>query len=112
MLGLSEIYYAAEEQAVGYRVGSTQITISQHPAARPADGWSTQLGWEGGTTAETSWGFHLEPEPFRDAVGRLRDCGAAVWQADPAWVGYWSFPVRDPMGNTVEISASDVSAWA
>lgn len=29
----------------------------------------------------------------------------------PEWVGYWSFPVQDPMGNTVEISTPDRAAW-
>lgn len=24
---------------------------------------------------------------------------------------YWSFPVRDPMGNTVELSTTDRNAW-
>lgn len=111
VLGLNEIYFSDKEQSVGYQVGSVQITISQHAGAGHAEGWSSQLGWVGGTSSHPSWGFHLESEPFREAVERSRRRRAEVYRAEPLWIGYWSFPVKDPMGNTVEISSTDPAAW-
>jgi len=111
VLGLNEIYFSDEEQSVGYQVGSVQITIGQHSEARHVERWSSQLGWQGGTASDPSWGFHLEVEPFRDAVERSRRQRSEVYRAEPEWVGYWSFPVKDPMGNTVEISSTDPGAW-
>lgn len=35
-----------------------------------------------------------------------------TWSSEPVWVGYWSFPVLDPMGNTVEVSAVSRQAWS
>ncbi len=111
VLRLKEIYFSEEEQSVGYQVGSVQITIGQHSQARHIERWSNQLGWQCGTSSDPSWGFDLEREPFRDAVDRSRHQASKTYHAEPKWVGYWSFPVKDPMGNTVEISSTDPDAW-
>jgi len=49
-------------------------------------------------------GLALEPEQFADAVARLQRAGVESLTPEPVWVGYWSFVVRDPDGQTVEIS--------
>ena len=38
-------------------------------------------------------------------VELLKKSGAPTWSAKPMWQqdNYWCFPVRDPMGNTVEV---------
>ena len=41
---------------------------------------------------------------FYAAVMRLQDGAVASFHSVPQWVGYWSFPVLDPMENTVELS--------
>lgn len=111
LVGLTEIYFSAEEESVGYQVGSLQLTIGRHEQARELTGWASQLGWSGGTSANPSWGFHLEAEEFRRAVARLTEDGVDARNQEPDWVGCWSFPVRDPMGNTVEVTTTDQGAW-
>lgn len=111
LIGLEEI--AASEDVVGYMVGELQITIAQHDDAGGTTGpWASQLGWRGGTTASASWGFEVADDAFVGVVSRLQSASSRCWADEPAWVGYWSYPVTDPMGNTVEISASSNDAWA
>ena len=76
-----------------------------------SEGWSKQLGWEGGSTSNPSIGFELAAPAFRLAVAAARQAGVEAFHPEPTWVGYWSFPVRDPMGNTVEISTPEREAW-
>ncbi len=113
VLGLEEIAYSAEEGegTVGYRVGALQITISTHAAAVPVDGWARQLGWEGGSSPTPSWGVELPPDEFRRAVVAAKAADVEALHPEPVWVGYWSFPMRDPMGYTVEISTPERDAW-
>lgn len=111
VLGLSEIYFSADEESVGYQAGSMQLTIGEHDHARLGVDWARQLGWSEGISAEPSWGFQLEADQFHAAVERMRADGVNARFEEPKWVGYWSFPVMDPMGNTVEVSATARGAW-
>ncbi len=111
VLGLSEIYFSAEERAVGYLVGELQIAISTHPSPIHVEGWTQQPGWEAGSSAAPSWGFECPPHDFGRAVEAARSAGVETRHTEPVWVRYWSFPVIDPMGNTVEISTADRDAW-
>jgi len=111
VLGLPEIYFSADEGSVGYQAGSLQLTIGHHDHAQLRTDWARQLGWSEGTSAEPSWGFHLEADQFHEAVERTRAGGVKARFEEPRWVGYRSFPVMDPMGNTVEVSATDRDAW-
>ncbi len=111
VLGLTEIYSSADEGTVGYRVGDLQITITRHGRTVPAEGWAKQMGWDGGSSAAPSWGIEYGSSEFRCVVERARAAGVEAFHSDPAWVGYWSFPVKDPMGHTVEISAPSRDAW-
>lgn len=88
-----------------------QITFSEHAGVVPVREWSTQLGWEGGLVAEPSWGFEFGLNDFRRVVEAALAEGVASRFPEPRWVGYWSFPIRDPMGNTVEITAVENEAW-
>ena len=111
VLGLTEIYFSAVEGTIGYHVGALQITVATHADAAHVDGWAKQLGWEGGSTPMPSWGVEYAPSGFRRAVEAARDGGVEALHPEPLWVGYWSFPVRDPMGYTVEISTPEREAW-
>ena len=51
-----------------------------------------------------SWSVTLTEETFPPAVSRLLAAGVASFGTEPVWRGYWSFPVHDPMGNTVEVT--------
>ncbi len=110
-LGLDEIHRSEAEQVVGYRIGTLQLTIAAHADAPAPTEWSHQLGWTGGVGSAPSWGFQVERDQFRPTVERLRQTSAVAWTNEPTWVGYWSFPVRDPMSNTVEVTAADHDAW-
>jgi catechol 2,3-dioxygenase-like lactoylglutathione lyase family enzyme len=111
LLGLGEIFFSDEDGTVGYLVGTLQITVARHPEAKPIEGWSAQLGWAGGDTAMPSLGLELDPEDFRRAIRSLAAAGVTVRFSEPQWLGYWSYPVRDPMGHTVEISTPDRDSW-
>lgn len=111
LVGLNEIYFSDTDQSVGYQHGTLQLTISADPETSTATGWARQLGWEGGTGSRPSWGLELAADAFAAAVRSVVADGAVTWTSEPSWVGYWSFPVQDPMGQTVELSASDRYAW-
>jgi len=111
ILGLPEIFFSADEGTAGYQAGDLQITVEAHSGGTRTSGWSKQLGWSGGSTAAPSWGVELPPTAFAQAISAALASDVECWLAEPQWVGYWSFPVRDPMGNTVELSAPEQSAW-
>lgn len=113
VVGLSEIFVSIEDGVVGYRVGDLQITIEERSdVEQAASGWAKQLGWDGGTATAPSWGIELDAASFVRAVDAATSAGTPCHRAEPQWVGYWSFPVRDPMGNTVELSTTDRNAWS
>ncbi len=71
------------------------------------EAWSDQPGWMGGVLPRVSWSVGVPPEQLDAVARRLTAAGAPTWSAVPFWAqdSYWSFPVRDPMGNTVEVYA-------
>lgn len=106
LLGLSETsYQEGPEGWLGYKSGALEFLIFPAPAASPPAGWAVQPGWDGGTEPRVSWSIDVGPEKFRPTVAALKDSGAECFAADPRWCqdSYWAFPVRDPMGNTVEV---------
>ena len=112
LLALDEIFVSIGDEVAGFRIGSSQFTIQGDATATPAsDSWAKQLGWQGGTAARPSWGVELPITSFGATVHRMLDGGVRYLLEAPRWVGYWSFPVRDPMNNTVEVSATDRAAW-
>lgn len=107
LLQLDELYYAAgEEGGLAYRCNALQFTIFESPLAKPASPeWHRQPGWPGGSLVEPSWSIESESEEaFRAALIRLKNADTRTYFEFPRWFGYWSFPVKDPMGNTVEIT--------
>ena len=64
-----------------------------------------QPGWpDGGNAAVISWSVEPDHDDFVDAIGGVRRLGGPILHPEPSWVGYWSFPTKDPMGNTVELT--------
>ena len=104
LLALEEVYFSAEEQLLAFDCDGLQFTIYGADVEPSAAGWATQPGWVGGTEPAISWSVELPEEEFRPAVERLTRAGIVALHDAPVWVGYWSFPVRDPMGNTVEVT--------
>ncbi len=115
LLGLDEIFFS-EEEGLAYDCEGFQFTIlpAAEAVVRP-EGWATQPGWVGATTAMISWSIELSESAFRRAIRALRSAGVESLHDVPQWVGYWSFPVKDPMNNTVELSwpqeSPEATAW-
>jgi hypothetical protein len=104
LIGLEEMHFSAGE-AVAYRCDQLQFTIFQADHPLPAvTGWASQPGWAGGTRLDPSWSVECSKAAFDGAVRRLSEAGAPAYREAPVWVGYWSFPIRDPMGYTVELT--------
>lgn len=111
LLGLQEIFcQKGPEGGLGYHIGDVQFTIfpaSEEQAVDPS--WHWQPGWSGGVNRSTSWSIQLGAiQDFRSAVQRLTQAGVSTFYEQPHWQGYWSFPVKDPVGNTVELTCSPV----
>jgi catechol 2,3-dioxygenase-like lactoylglutathione lyase family enzyme len=107
LVGLTESYYApGDGGGLAYACDRLQLTFLPAADAEPEPaGWHRQPGWRGGTLPGVSWSIVADGEDaFRAAVGRLTGAGVVAYAEEPRWVGYWSFPVKDPMGNTVELT--------
>lgn len=104
LLGLSESFYAPDK-ALAYDINGLQFTIFQTDSLpAKSDAWALQPGWPGGRVNSTSWSIQLSEEAFTGAVERIQSTATECYYPSPRWNGYWSFPVKDPQGNTVELS--------
>ncbi len=108
-IGCNEIHYRAlDSEGYGWSVfdmGSFQLMIHPDRTAQPQGGWCMQPGWEGGTVPGLSWSLIVTNDAFPAVVARLRELQAPAFHEQPQWCqdSYWSYPVQDPMGNTVEL---------
>lgn len=107
LLGLSEMSYCNDDewQCLIYKCGSLELEFFADPNYTPPSGWARQPGWSGGTSPVTSWSATVPLEQYHSVVTRLKAAGVECFAADPVWRynSYWSFPVKDPAGNTVEL---------
>ena len=97
-----------DERSLVYRIGDHQlsITLAEGLPTPPAE-FSLQPGWRGGTAPRTSWSLECEKQEFDRLVAAAKDASVRSWSESPEWVGYWSFPLLDPMNNTVEITCPE-----
>lgn len=101
-----------DENSLGFKVGDHQITfelIKNLPT--PEERWSIQPGWQGGTEARVGWSLECNPGDFQEIVRRATEIDARRYLDQPQWVGYWSFPLMDPMNATIEITCSEEDGW-
>lgn len=75
------------------------------PTPEPA--FAIQEGWEGGTSCRPSWSLACDKDSFSNIVARSIEKEITSYHPAPKWVGYWSFPLLDPMHNTIEITCPD-----
>ncbi|MGM0557253.1 MAG: VOC family protein [Myxococcota bacterium] len=115
LLCLEEVFFAeGAEGGLGYHIGHAQLTIFEASQERvPDSSWHRQPGWRGGVKTSPSWSIQFTTSrEFRSAVQRLVRADVPRFYQQPRWQGYWSFPVKDPMGNTVELTCSPADAPA
>lgn len=110
LIGLNQIW--DEVDHIAYRIdGGIQFSISYDSTAAISDEWSFQPGWAFGLGVEprpsstrASWSVPLSPKAFLNTVARLQDAEVDALRSEQFWVGYWSYVVKDPMGQTVELT--------
>jgi hypothetical protein len=104
LIQLHEIYFE-DHASVAYQCDQLQFSFSQITEKLPVhDGWATQPGWQGGELPVPSWSIECEEHAFKKVVERLQKSKVESFHQHPVWIGYWSYPVKDPAGNTVEIT--------
>ncbi len=104
IIQLKEIYFAPSE-SVAYQCDKLQISFTQVDKKLPvSSGWAIQPGWKGGDLPITSWSIECGEQDFKKVVKRLQEKKVESFTKEPVWNGYWSFVVKDPAGNTVELS--------
>jgi len=111
---MRNFYSEMENAGVAYDCDGLQFTIFfDRNFNKHSTGWSNQPGWVGGNQPTMSWSVVFEQQEFRKAVTNVLSAGIETFFIEPEWLNYWSFPVRDPMGNTVELvfSPENKTAW-
>jgi extradiol dioxygenase family protein len=107
LVGLRESSYKNDEQWqwLVYECGCFQLMFFVDASYAPPPGWALQPGWDGGTVPGTSWSVTVPMEQYAATVQRLQAEGVESFAPQPTWQqdSYWSFPVKDPAGNTVEL---------
>lgn len=108
LLGLQEQSYRNDEEWAWLVCKCQGFELMFFPAEQPRavpEGWTAQPGWQGGTLDGVSWSVEYPAELFAPLVQRLKDAGAPHFFDKPQWCQdcYWSFPVKDPSGYTVEV---------
>lgn len=105
ILGLNEIYYSdPPDGTVAYDCDGLQFTIINNPKAQQAPkDWAWQPGWKEGNGAITGWSICLTENNYSSVIQKLHTNEVESYYQNPKWLNYWSYPVKDPMGNTVEV---------
>lgn len=110
LLGLQLIWDI--EDSLAFQIEDHQLSIQLDTALEASSPeFSLQPGWEGGTEPRTSWSISYDSDEFSHVIKRLQEASVTSFNPAPQWEGYWSFPVLDPMMQTIEITAMDKAAW-
>lgn len=115
LVGLTQIWDQPDD--IAFQHGCVQVSFRRVDSLCRPKGWAFQPGWSHGQLSEAptteqvrSISIALAPAAFQSAVVRLKTAGVHALRAEPFWVGYWSFVVRDPDGQTVELTDPESSA--
>ncbi|WP_374929941.1 VOC family protein [Kytococcus sedentarius] len=100
-----------EPDDIAFRHGCVQLSFHRVDTLGRPQGWAFQPGWSHGQLPEAptteqvrSISIALPPAAFQSAAAKLKTAGVQALRAEPFWVGYWSFVVLDPDGQTVELT--------
>lgn len=104
ILGLELIWDTPE--TIAYKIHDHQLSFNlDNSLDTPESKFAEQLGWSGGTEHKTSWSLECSKDEFDGIVLRAKEANIPSYHSEPQWVGYWSFPILDPMNETIEITA-------
>jgi catechol 2,3-dioxygenase-like lactoylglutathione lyase family enzyme len=94
--------------SIAFKIGQHQLSIDFHEDFDPlTPAFSIQPGWEGGTVPRIGWSIECDKENFNEIVRSVIHHGITSYFNEPEWKGYWSFPILDPMNNTIEITCTE-----
>ena len=108
LIGLAEQSYSDEGEYRWLVCSSRGFELMFFAAAAQIPvqaGWHAQPGWEGGEVEGISWSIEVPSELYAATVAKLKAADVPCFFEQPRWLmdSYWGFPVKDPMGNTVEV---------
>lgn len=96
------------EGSIAYTIGEHQLSIDYNEDfIPPSKNFSIQPGWSGGTEPRISWSLECDKEDFVAIVHSVLINNITKYNNEPIWKGYWSFPILDPMNNTIEITCTE-----
>ncbi|MEC5423541.1 hypothetical protein QGM71_08555 [Virgibacillus sp. C22-A2] len=97
-----------DKGSIAFKIGAHQLSIEYNAEYnQPSNKFSIQPGWKGGTEPRIGWSLECDREDFNDIVHSILSNQIPKYYFEPKWKGYWSFPVLDPMNNTIEITCTE-----
>lgn len=95
-----------DSQTIAYKIGEHQLAICLDKSVTSfSSEFSQQLGWQGGTAPRISWSLECDLQDFQEIVTSVQaNLEVPRKFSQPKWVGYWSFPLLDPMNHTIEVT--------
>lgn len=105
-LGLELIWDETDD--IAFKIGDHQLSVTFHEEFKVQSAhFAIQPGWQGGTLPRTSWSIAYDSSRFKKTVRALSENNVKSYYMTPQRKEYWSYPVLDPMNNTIEITCSD-----
>lgn len=105
ILGLQLIWDSPED--IAFKIKDHQLSIAFDKNYHPlSPDFSIQPGWAGGTEPRISWSIECDEDDFSQIVRTAIENDVPSYYERPNWKGYWSFPVLDPMNQTIEITCT------
>lgn len=93
------------EDSIAYKIGDHQLSITLDKSVQNlSKDFAIQPGWEGGTVPRTGWSLECDKKDFKVIIESILSLEITRYYNKPKWNGYWSFPILDPMNNTIEIT--------
>ncbi|MDG5788568.1 hypothetical protein QA612_13865 [Evansella sp. AB-P1] len=94
--------------SIAYMIGQHQFSIHLFKnVPLISEEYSIQPGWEGGKVPRTSWSLECDMKNFEEIVQASKENKIRTFFNEPKWIGYWSYPMLDPMNNTIEITCTE-----
>lgn len=112
LLELEETFYKNDDEAgwLTYASGALQIVFMRAPALPVTDDWGRQPSYAEGVLNVPSWVIEVPMAKFDAIIERINAASDIITLEDTPRsprAGHRSFWVRDPMGTTIEIFASE-----